>query len=130
MYFKCLLYAIITTNTNSLSKEENNYILVAHLTVKVIVLKTLGSALLQLAHPGGLLQFLRENLVQFHSAPLDDLPLDLRRGFFMPDQQDALELTLAQLVQLLQEDTTVKEVLVTLQNEFYSLVTYVKTAIN
>lgn len=102
--------------------------MVAHLTVKVIVLKTLGSALFQLAHPGGLLQFLRENLVQFHSAPLDDLPLDLRRGFFMSDQQDALELTLAQLVQLLQEDATVKEVLVTLQNEFYSLVTYVKTA--
>lgn len=92
--------------------------MVAHLTFKVIMLKTLGSALLQLAHPGGLLQFLRENLVQFNSAPLDDLPLDLRRGFLMSDQKDALELTLAQLMQLLQEDTTVEEVLATLQKEF------------
>ncbi len=41
----------------------------------------------------------------------------------MSNQQDALELTLAQLVQLLQEDTAVEELLVTLQNEGYSLVT-------
>lgn len=104
--------------------------MVAHLTFKVIMLKTLGSALLQLTHSGGLLQFLRENLVQFYSAPLDDLPLDLRRGFLMSDQKDALELTLAQLMQLLQEDTTVEEVLATLQKEFHSLVMYAKTAIN
>lgn len=49
----------------------------SHLTVKVVVLKTCNCAPLQLAHPGGLLQFLRENLVQFHPSPLNDLPLDL-----------------------------------------------------
>lgn len=87
------------------------------------MLKTLGCTLLQLAHPGGLLQFLGENLMELHPAPLDDLPLHLRRGFLMSDQQDALELTLAQLVQLLQEDAAVEELLVTLQNEVYSLVT-------
>lgn len=75
------------------------------------MLKTLGCALLQLAHPGGLLQFLRENLVQFHAAPLDDLPLDLCRGFLMSDQEEALKLIMAQLVHLLQEDTTVQELL-------------------
>lgn len=80
------------------------------------MLKTLGCALLQLAHPGCLLQFLRENLVQLNPAPLDDLPLDLRRGFFMSDQQDALELTLAQLVQLLQKDAAVEDLLETSQN--------------
>lgn len=86
------------------------------------MLKALGCALLQLAHPGGLLHFLRENLVQLHPAPLDDLPLDLRRGFFMSDQQDALELTLAELVQLLQEDAAVEELLVKLKFEVYCLV--------
>lgn len=86
------------------------------------MLKTPGCTLHQLAHPGSLLQLLRENLVQLHPAPLNDLPLDLRRGFFMSDQQDTLEATLAQLVQLLQEDTAVEELLVTLQNEVYNLV--------
>lgn len=97
--------------------EDYNPILVAHLTGKVIMLKTLGCALLQLAHSGGLLQLLGENLMQLHPAPLDDLPLDFRRGFFMSDQQDALELTLAHLVQLLQEDAALEELLVTLYIE-------------
>lgn len=73
--------------------------------------KTPGCALLQLAHPGGLLQFLREDLVQLHPTPLDDLPLDLRRSFFMSDKQDELQLTLAQLVQLLQQNATAKKLL-------------------
>lgn len=34
----------------------------------------------------------------------------------MSDQQDALELTLAQLVQLLQEDTALEQLLVTYKN--------------
>ena len=41
------------------------------------MLQTHGCAFLQLAHPGGLLQLLREDLVQLHPAPLDDLPLNL-----------------------------------------------------
>lgn len=76
------------------------------------MLETPGCALLQLAHPGGLLQLLGENLVQLYPAPLDDLPLDLRRSLFVSDQQDALKLTLAQLVHLLQKDATVKKLLV------------------
>lgn len=78
--------------------------------------KTPGCALVQLAYPGGLLQFLREDLVQLHSAPLDDLPLDLGRGLFMPGQQDELQLTLAQLVQLLQQDAAAQKLLESQRN--------------
>lgn len=78
--------------------------------------ETPGCALLQLAHPGGLLQFLREDLVQLHPAPLDDLPLDLRRRLFMSDQQKELQLTLAQLVQLLQQDATAQKLLKSQRN--------------
>lgn len=83
----------------------------SHLTVKIFVLKTLGCAPLHFTHPGGLLQFFRENFVQFHPAPLNDLPLDLRRGFFVLHQQLGLKPTLSQLVQLLQEDTAAEELL-------------------
>lgn len=78
--------------------------------------KTPGCALLQLAHPGGLLQFLREDLVQLHPTPLDDLPLDLGRSLFMSDQQDELQPTPAQLVQLLQQDATAKKLLKSQRN--------------
>lgn len=80
MYFKCFKCFITDCPQIQIAeiKKKIIKILVAHLTVKVVVLKTLGCALLQLSHSGGLLQFLRENLVQFNPAPLDDLPLDLR----------------------------------------------------
>lgn len=78
--------------------------------------KTPGCALLQLAHPSGLLQLLGEDLVQLHPTPLYDLPLDLRRSLLVPDQQDELQLTLAQLVQLLQEDATAKKLLESQRN--------------
>lgn len=78
--------------------------------------KTCGSALLQFAHPGGLLQFLREDLVQLHPTPLNHLPLDLRRSLFMSDQQNELQLILAQLVQLLQQEATAKKLLKSQRN--------------
>lgn len=81
-----------------------SHVHISHLTVKIFVLKALGCAPLHFAHAGGLLQFFRENLVQFHPAPLNDLPLDLRRGFFVLDQQFALKPTLSQLMQLLQDN--------------------------
>lgn len=62
----------------------------AHLTGKVVMLKTLGCALLQLAHPHGLFQFLREDLVELHPTPLNDLSLDLCWCFFMSNQEITL----------------------------------------
>lgn len=73
--------------------------------------ETFCCALLQLVHPHGLFQFLGEDLVQLHPSALNDLPLDLGRGFFVPHQERALKPTLVQLVQLLQEDTAAEELL-------------------
>ena len=58
--FECLKLKL---NQHNYVNQKVNYnilknILVAYLTGEVIVLKTLGRALLQLPHPGGLLQFL------------------------------------------------------------------------
>ncbi|TNN76520.1 hypothetical protein EYF80_013170 [Liparis tanakae] len=83
----------------------------AHLAGEVVALEAPGGAPLQLAHPRGLLQLLGEDLVQLLAAPLDDLPLDLPRRLLVPHQQEALQLTLAQLVELLQEDAAVEELL-------------------
>lgn len=80
-------------------------IFVIHLASKIFMLKAFYCVLLQLAHPGGLLQLFCEDLVQLYPPPLNDLPLDSGWGFFMSNQQDALELTLTDFVQFFQQCT-------------------------
>lgn len=69
------------------------------------MLKILSCVLVNFTHTCCFLQFFREDFVQFHPTPLNDLPLDFRGGFFMLDQQFALKLTLFQFMQFLQENT-------------------------
>lgn len=81
---------------------------VSHLTGEVVMQQVVGHVPLHLAHAGGLLQLLREDLVQLHTAPHHDLPLDLGRGLLVPHQQAPLQVALIQLVQLVQEDTALQ----------------------
>ena len=82
-----------------------------YLAGKVVVLQALGRALLQLAHPRGLLQLLTEDLVELHPPPLGEPSLHPGRRLLVSDQQGSLEPPLGQLVQLLQQDTAAEDLL-------------------
>ena len=75
------------------------------------MLQALGRAPLQLAHPGGLLQLLTEDLVELLPPPLCEAPLHAGGRLLVADQQGALEPPLVQLVQLLQQDATAEDLL-------------------